>query len=83
MIQPPEPDLTPDEIVRRARDLVPVLRERQAECEELRRLPDQSSRDFVEAGFYRILQPRRFGGDHFQERLRLPRCAELRGDVQR
>ncbi len=64
-IDPPEPDLTPEEIVRRAEALVPVLRERQASCEELRRLPDESSRDFVDAGFYRILQPRRFGGYEF------------------
>ena len=64
-IAPPEPDLTQEEIVQRARDLVPVLRERQALCEELRRLPDETSRDFIEAGFYRILQPRRFGGYEF------------------
>ncbi len=39
-----------------------ALRERQAECEALGRLPDESNRAFIEAGFYRILQPRRFGG---------------------
>jgi 3-hydroxy-9,10-secoandrosta-1,3,5(10)-triene-9,17-dione monooxygenase len=64
-IAPPEPDLTQEEIVQRARDLVPVLRERQERCEELRRLPDETSRDFIDAGFYRILQPRRFGGYEF------------------
>ena len=58
----PEPGLTQDEIVQRARDMIPVLRERQEECERIGRLPDETSRDFVEAGFYRILQPRRFGG---------------------
>jgi 3-hydroxy-9,10-secoandrosta-1,3,5(10)-triene-9,17-dione monooxygenase len=42
-----------------------VLRERQDECERIGRLPDETSRDFVEAGFYRILQPRRFGGYEF------------------
>ena len=61
----PEPSLTAEEMVQRARDMVPVLRERQEHCEELGRLPDESSRDFVEAGFYRILQPRRFGGYEF------------------
>jgi 3-hydroxy-9,10-secoandrosta-1,3,5(10)-triene-9,17-dione monooxygenase len=61
----PEPNLTADEMVQRARDLVPVLRERQEHCEELGRLPDETRRDFVEAGFYRILQPRRFGGYEF------------------
>jgi 3-hydroxy-9,10-secoandrosta-1,3,5(10)-triene-9,17-dione monooxygenase len=64
-IVPPEPDLTPEQIVQRARELVPVLRERQEECERLGRLPDQTSQDFVDAGFYRILQPRRFGGYEF------------------
>ena len=61
----PEPELTPDEIIERARAMVPVLRERQEECERIGRLPDETSRDFVEAGFYRILQPRRFGGYEF------------------
>jgi 3-hydroxy-9,10-secoandrosta-1,3,5(10)-triene-9,17-dione monooxygenase len=50
------------EVLAAARDLVPVLRARQAECEALGRLPEQTQREFVEAGFYRILQPRRFGG---------------------
>jgi 3-hydroxy-9,10-secoandrosta-1,3,5(10)-triene-9,17-dione monooxygenase len=61
----PEPGLTQDEIVQRARDMIPVLRERQEECERIGRLPDETSRDFVQAGFYRILQPRRFGGYEF------------------
>ena len=61
----PSPGLTQEEIVQRARDMIPVLRERQEECERIGRLPDETSRDFVEAGFYRILQPRRFGGYEF------------------
>ena len=61
----PEPDLTPDELVARARALRPVLRARQAECEEQGRLPDETARDYVEAGFFRVLQPRRFGGYEF------------------
>jgi alkylation response protein AidB-like acyl-CoA dehydrogenase len=72
----PEPELTAAEMVDRARALVPVLRERQEECERLGRMPDETSRDFVEAGFYRILQPRRFGGDGV--RLRLDRRLQLR-----
>jgi 3-hydroxy-9,10-secoandrosta-1,3,5(10)-triene-9,17-dione monooxygenase len=61
----PEPELTAEEIVQRARDMVPTLRARQAEAEELGRLPDETSREFIDAGFYRILQPRRFGGYEF------------------
>jgi 3-hydroxy-9,10-secoandrosta-1,3,5(10)-triene-9,17-dione monooxygenase len=45
-----------------ARELVPVLRERAAECARLRRLPDATIADFQRAGFFRIMQPLRFGG---------------------
>lgn len=65
MIAPPEPDLTPVEMLHRAQAMRPVLRERQAECEALGRLPDSTNAEFVKAGFYRILQPRRFGGYEF------------------
>jgi 3-hydroxy-9,10-secoandrosta-1,3,5(10)-triene-9,17-dione monooxygenase len=61
----PEPGLTQEEMVQRARDMIGVLRERQEECERIGRLPDETSREFIEAGFYRILQPRRFGGYEF------------------
>jgi hypothetical protein len=71
----PEPELTAQEMVQRARDLVPTLWARQAEAEELGRLPDETSRDFVEAGFYRILQPRAL------RRLRVrPAHVHARGD---
>src|SRR3954467_14883806 len=61
----PEPALTQEEIIDRARDMVPTLRARQEETEELGRLPDSTSRELIDAGFYRILQPRRFGGYEF------------------
>jgi len=64
-IPPPEPDLTPAEMLRRAEALRPILRERQARCEELGRLPEETNQDFLNAGFYRILQPRCFGGYEF------------------
>jgi 3-hydroxy-9,10-secoandrosta-1,3,5(10)-triene-9,17-dione monooxygenase len=64
-IAPPEPDLTPAELVERAAGLRPRLVERQQECEQLRTLPDSTRRDFEAAGFYRTLQPRRFGGYEF------------------
>jgi 3-hydroxy-9,10-secoandrosta-1,3,5(10)-triene-9,17-dione monooxygenase len=64
-IPPPEPDLTIDELLRRAGAMRPLLRERQAECEELRELPADTNRLFLDAGFYRILQPRLFGGYEF------------------
>ena len=67
-IPPPEPDLTPQEMLCRAEALRPMLRERQATCEELGRLPEETNREFLKAGFYRILQPRRFGGYEFELR---------------
>jgi 3-hydroxy-9,10-secoandrosta-1,3,5(10)-triene-9,17-dione monooxygenase len=64
-IAPPEPNLTPAEMLRRAEALRPILRERQARCEELGRLPEETNQDFLGAGFYRMLQPRCFGGYEF------------------
>jgi 3-hydroxy-9,10-secoandrosta-1,3,5(10)-triene-9,17-dione monooxygenase len=64
-IPAPEPELTQEAIIQRARDMVPTLRARQEETEELGRLPDVTSRELIDAGFYRILQPRRFGGYEF------------------
>jgi hypothetical protein len=40
-----------------------MLRESQPECESLRRIPDHVDAAFDEAGFYRVLQPQRFGGE--------------------
>ena len=61
----PEPDLTPREIVARAAAMRPELLERQAETEEHTFYAQDVHRAFTEAGFYRILQPRRFGGHEF------------------
>lgn len=48
--------------IRRAEELVPRLRQRVAECEALRRLPDATCADIRRTGIARILQPARFGG---------------------
>jgi alkylation response protein AidB-like acyl-CoA dehydrogenase len=53
---------TEAEILARARAMVPMLRERAAATEALRRLPDDTNRAFKAAGFYRILQPAPYGG---------------------
>ncbi len=50
------------EIVARAQALIPVLRERADATEKARMVPVETIRDFKEAGFFRILQPRRWGG---------------------
>jgi len=61
----PEPDLTPAEIIQRAIDMRPKLIERQAETEARTYYSEETHREFQEAGFYRIMQPRRFGGYEF------------------
>jgi len=67
-IPQPEPGLTLEELVRRARDLQPWLRERQDQTELLNGISDDTHKAFLEAGFYRTLQPRRFGGYEFSLR---------------
>jgi 3-hydroxy-9,10-secoandrosta-1,3,5(10)-triene-9,17-dione monooxygenase len=64
-IPPPEPDLTPSEIIRRAEAMRSMLRERQNACEAAGQVSEDTNAQFIEAGFYRILQPRRFGGYEF------------------
>jgi 3-hydroxy-9,10-secoandrosta-1,3,5(10)-triene-9,17-dione monooxygenase len=61
----PEPDLTPETVIERARALIPHIRDQQDEAERLGHHTAELDRQFVEAGFYRILQPRRFGGYGF------------------
>lgn len=51
-----------DEIVQRAHDLIPVLRARAEACEKNRMVSPETIRDFQDAGFFKILQPRRWGG---------------------
>ncbi|WP_286912841.1 MULTISPECIES: flavin-dependent monooxygenase [unclassified Pseudomonas] len=54
--------LTRETLLQRARELVPVLRERAAQAAQAGRLPEETIADFHEAGFFRILQPARWQG---------------------
>lgn len=51
-----------EEAIRRARGLVPALRERAARAEAARSLPLETLRELHESGLLRMLQPRRWGG---------------------
>ena len=51
-----------DQLWSKAEQLIPKLKERAPKCEELRRLPDETLRDFHDAQLFRIHQPRRVGG---------------------
>ncbi len=61
-------------MVERARALVPRLRERANQAEELRRLPPETVADYHAAGLFRVFQPARYGGyelDYGLTQLRL------------
>jgi 3-hydroxy-9,10-secoandrosta-1,3,5(10)-triene-9,17-dione monooxygenase len=53
---------TPAQVIARARALIPVLAERAAAGEGARRLPEETIADMQAGGFFRVLQPRRWGG---------------------
>jgi 3-hydroxy-9,10-secoandrosta-1,3,5(10)-triene-9,17-dione monooxygenase len=54
--------VTYDEAMRRARDIVPVLRERAQKCEDARVLLPENEKLLHETGLFRFHQPKRFGG---------------------
>jgi 3-hydroxy-9,10-secoandrosta-1,3,5(10)-triene-9,17-dione monooxygenase len=63
-------------VVARAKALLPSLRNRAEQTEELRRLPPETELDLQEAGLFRILQPRRVGGLEL-DYVALVDCADL------
>ena len=54
--------IEPDELVARARALAPMLRDRAQRVEDDRRVADDTIEAIREAGIFRVLQPRAFGG---------------------
>ena len=64
-IAPPEPDLTPEELIARAVALRPKLIAAQADTEERTYHSEELHQDFLDAGFYRCYVPRRYGGYEF------------------
>jgi 3-hydroxy-9,10-secoandrosta-1,3,5(10)-triene-9,17-dione monooxygenase len=53
---------TEAELLERARKLTPLLRERAQRTEDHRALLPETLADFIDAGFYKVLQPARYGG---------------------
>ncbi len=51
-----------DELMARAQALAPMLKERAPQCENERRVPDETIADFARAGLLQMCQPARFGG---------------------
>jgi 3-hydroxy-9,10-secoandrosta-1,3,5(10)-triene-9,17-dione monooxygenase len=66
-------------MIERARAMRETLRRRQAETEAAGRTLDVTNAECVDAGFYRTLQPRRFGGYEFD----LPTFAKVMIEVSR
>lgn len=64
-IKVPEPDLTPQELIRRAHELRPQLRARQPETEAAGNISAELNAQLIKGGFYRVVQPRLFGGYEF------------------
>jgi 3-hydroxy-9,10-secoandrosta-1,3,5(10)-triene-9,17-dione monooxygenase len=69
---------TIEDMVQRAQTLLPGLRARAAQTEALGRLPDETVKEFSDGGFFRVLQPRRFGGYELDYgRLQTELCSVL------
>ena len=49
-------------LLSRAREMIPVLAERAAAAEAQRSVPAQTISEFKRAGFFRVIQPKRYGG---------------------
>lgn len=52
----------PEELVARARAMIPVLKARAKACTAARNVPAESVAEMQAAGFFRVLQPKRWGG---------------------
>jgi 3-hydroxy-9,10-secoandrosta-1,3,5(10)-triene-9,17-dione monooxygenase len=52
----------PGELINRARQMVPILREREADAIRNRQVPEETIADFQRAGFFKVLQPKEYGG---------------------
>ena len=53
---------SPQELVERARAMIPALKARSKQAIADRKVPDETIAEMKEAGFFRILQPKRWGG---------------------
>lgn len=62
LVSPTVSAISPESLVERARDMIPVLKQRAATAVAECRIPDETIAEMKEAGFFRILQPRRWGG---------------------
>jgi 3-hydroxy-9,10-secoandrosta-1,3,5(10)-triene-9,17-dione monooxygenase len=72
-----EKNPTQEQILDRARAMVPMLREKALQVEKDRTVSIETHRAFQDAGFYKLFQPARFGGYEFPIRMLVEVAGEL------
>lgn len=70
-------DVTPEILVQRARDMVPRLKERAEQCNADRKVPDITVQEMQDAGFFRVLQPKKYGGYEMDPQVFYDICMTL------
>ncbi|MDE0060278.1 MAG: acyl-CoA dehydrogenase family protein [Defluviicoccus sp.] len=66
-----------EELIGRARALLPGIASRAAVADRIRRLPEETQAELMEAGLYRIYLPERYGGYESDYALQIDLAAEL------
>ncbi len=75
--QKTSPLVTPEVLVQRARDMVPVLKERAKQCEQDRCVPKETVAEMQTAGFFEILKPKLYGGYEMEPQVFYDVCMTL------
>ena len=68
---------TVEDLIARARELMPVLRQQARETEQRRRVGEETAKLLQEAGFFRVLQPKGYGGYEMDYGVQMRIAAEL------
>lgn len=68
---------TPDELISRAKAMVPALRERADACEADRRMPDATFEEMKAAGLLNVAKPKAYGGYQMDWDVLCTICMEL------
>ncbi|HWT31650.1 MAG TPA: acyl-CoA dehydrogenase family protein [Propylenella sp.] len=69
--------VTPEALVQRAREMVPVLASRAKQCEEQRMVPKETVADMQKAGFFEVLKPKKYGGYEMDPQVFYEICMTL------
>jgi 3-hydroxy-9,10-secoandrosta-1,3,5(10)-triene-9,17-dione monooxygenase len=69
--------ISPETLVQRARDLVPVLAERAPRAEQDRKVPKETIADLQKAGLFEVLKPKKYGGYEMDPQVFYDVCMTL------